>query len=299
MLYAFLAIVSGAMISAQSSYNGMLYAFIGVLGVGFISQFLNAATSLVLEVASTKKFPRTNGMPFHVCLGGVCAIFVLGFSGYLVAHLGSAVTVCLSVSGQLIMSAIVDHFGLFGSDKVSFRPSRIPGFLCILAGIFVINFVGADSFTSVPNKAFLFLLLIFAIFIGCLTVFARMFNYEASQYVGKVAGSFYNAGFGAIIALILFIVCAGFKPPFSGFLEAPKIAYLTGPLGAFACVLNNIAYDKMKVFHATIFLLIGQISASIIADLILLGNFPLGKLLGILIICIGIFLDKRASREKS
>ena len=298
MLYIIIAIISGAMISAQSSYNGMLYPFIGVLGVGFISQLLNAFFSLLIELIATKKFPKPNGMPFHACFGGVCAIFVLGFSGYLVAHLGSAVTVCLSVSGQLIMSAVVDHFGFFGSEKVAFHANRLPGFLCILAGVFVINFVGADSFTSVPNKGLLFLLLLFAIGIGCITVFAKMFNFEASHYVGKIAGSFYNAGFGAIIAFFLFLAASGFRIPAEGFLIAPKIAYLTGPLGAFACVLNNMAYSKIKVFHATIFLLIGQIGASIVADLILLGNFPMGKLLGIAVVCLGIFLDKRAAVRK-
>ncbi len=295
MLYIILAVISGAMISAQSSYNGILYPFIGVLGVGFISQFLNAATSLVLELAVTKKFPKPNGMPIHACFGGVCAIFVLGFSGYLVDKLGSAVTVCLSVSGQLIMSAVVDHFGWFGSEKVTFHTYRLPGFLCILAGVFVINFAGGDSFAGVSGQGMLFLLLVFAIFIGCITVFARMFNYEASRYVGKIAGSFYNGGFGAIVAFCLLLFATGFKLPVSGFKSAPLIGYLTGPLGAFSCALNNMAYGSMKVFHATIFLLVGQIAASIVADLILLGSFPLGKFLGIAVVCAGIFLDKRTA----
>lgn len=298
MLYIILAIVSGAMISAQSSYNGMLYPFIGVLGVGFISQFLNALVSLLLELGSARKFPRPNGMPIRACLGGICAIFVLGFSGFLVARLGSAVTVCLSVSGQLIMSAVVDHFGWFGSEKVAFRASRLPGFFCVLAGIFIINFAGSDSFTGVSGRGTLFLLLIFAIFIGCVTVFARMFNYEASRYVGRIAGSFYNAGFGAVVAFLLLLFASGFKLPLSGFRSAPLIAYLTGPLGAVACVFNNMAYGNMKVFHATVFLLIGQICASIAADLILLGSFPPGKLLGIAVICAGIFLDKRTAMKQ-
>ncbi len=203
MLYMILAVLSGAMISAQSSYNGMLYPFIGVLGVGFISQFLNALTSLALELGSARKFPKPKGMPLRACLGGVCAIFVLGFSGYLVARLGSAVTVCLSVSGQ----------------------------------------------------GMLFLLLIFAIFIGCVTVFARMFNYEASRYVGKVAGSFYNSGFGAVVAFLLLLFATGYSSGFqlaafgpalgrlaSGFQDAPLLGYLTGPLGAVVCA--GIFLDK-------------------------------------------------------
>lgn len=153
MLYMILAVLSGAMISAQSSYNGMLYPFIGVLGV------------------------------------------------------------------------------------------------------FVINFAGGDSFTGVSGQGMLFLLLIFAIFIGCVTVFARMFNYEASRYVGKVAGSFYNSGFGAVVAFLLLLFATGYSSGFqlaafgpalgrlaSGFQDAPLLGYLTGPLGAVVCA--GIFLDK-------------------------------------------------------
>ena len=115
MLYAFLAILSGMLISGQSSCNGLLYPFIGVIAVGFVSQLLNAVTSFFFSLIYFHRPPRLKGLPFYDYFGGVCAMFVLGFSGYLVAHLGTAVTVCLSVSGQLFMSAIVDHFGWFGS----------------------------------------------------------------------------------------------------------------------------------------------------------------------------------------
>ena len=158
MVYAFLAVLAGAMISSQSSCNGVLYPYIGVLGVGFISPFLNAVFSYIFHLVSEKKPLRLNGMPVHASFGGFCSVFVLGLSGYCVARLGTAVSVCLSVSGQLFMSAIVDHFGLFGTEKVSFHSIRIPGFLCILAGIFIINFAGADSFSSIDSRGILFLM---------------------------------------------------------------------------------------------------------------------------------------------
>ena len=295
MLYIIMAVLSGAMVSVQSSCNGVLSPLIGVFGVGFASMLLNSLTCFLLEFIPTRKFPKPGAMPPHVYLGSICAASVMGFSGYLVARLGSAVTVCLSVSGQLIMSAVVDHFGWFGSEKVRFRTNRLPGFLSILAGVFVINFAGADSFHGISGQGTLFFLLLFAIFIGFITVFARMFNFEASHYVGRIAGGFYIAGVGALISFILLLFTSGFRVPVTDFVNAPVAAYLTGPLGGVACLFNNITYGKLKVFHATIFNLIGQICASIVADLLLFGEFPLGKLVGIFVICVGIFLDKRAT----
>lgn len=299
MLYAFLAILSGMLISGQSSCNGLLYPFIGVIAVGFVSQLLNAVTSFFFSLIYFHRPPRLKGLPFYDYFGGVCAMFVLGFSGYLVAHLGTAVTVCLSVSGQLFMSAIVDHFGWFGSEKVPFKARRLPGFFCILAGVFVINFAGANTFQGISGRGFLFLLLIFAILVGCVTVFARMFNFEASKYVGKLDGNFANAGFGSIVSFIIYLISVKGQLSFSGFASAPALGYLTGPIGAISCVLNSLSYAKMKVFHATIFLLIGQISAGILVDLIMYRSFPLGKLIGILIICVGIFFDKKYTAPKA
>ena len=299
MLYMALAVLAGILVSSQSSFNGMLYPFLGVLGVSFASNFLNAVTSFFFSLVYFHRPPKLKGLPVHASFGGLCALVVLGFSGYLVAHVGTAVTVCLSVSGQLFMSAVVDHFGLFGSEKIAFKKIRIPGFLCIIIGVFVINFAGGSAFSSVKNQWFLLLLLIFAIIIGCITVFARMFNYEASKYVGKLDGNFANSMMGAGAALVILLVTTGFRPPVSGILKAPAAGYLTGPFGTIACVLNSLCYAKLKVFHATIFLLIGQIATGIVMDLILLGSFPPGKLVGILIVCFGIFLDKKFTAKET
>ncbi len=299
MLYMALAVLAGILVSSQSSFNGMLYPFLGVLGVSFVSNFLNAVTSFFFSLVYFHRPPKLKDLPFRSTMGGVCAVFVLGFSGYLVAQLGTAVTVCLSVSGQLFMSAVVDHFGWFGSERVSFKAVRIPGFLCILAGVFIINFAGGSAFSSVGNQWFLLLLLFFAIIVGCVTVFARMFNYDASRYVGKLDGNFANSIVGAAAAFLILLVTTGFKPPFGAALKAPALGYLTGPFGTVACVLNSLSFAKLKVFHATIFMLIGQIATGIAMDLVLLGSFPPGKLAGILVVCIGIFLDKKFTAKEA
>lgn len=295
MVYAFLAVLAGMMISSQSSCNGVLYPYIGVLGVGFISPFLNAVFSFIFHLISEKRPPKLKGMPIHASFGGFCSVFVLGLSGYCVSRLGTAVTVCLSVSGQLFMSAFVEHFGLFGTEKSTFRSIRIPGFLCILAGIFIINFAGASSFASVENRLILFFLLLLTLVIGFVTVMARMFTYEATRYVGRFGASYINSLVGSAGALLLLLISTGFKPPLSGFINAPKIGYLTGPLGTVSCFFSNVAYDRIKVFYATICLLVGQIAAGILADLYLLGSFQMGKLIGIIVVCVGIFLDKKVS----
>lgn len=298
MFYVILAILTGMMIASQSSLNAVMHPFIGVLGVGFAAQFMNAISSLLVSVGSNKRLPRLKGMPFYCCFGGFCAIFVLGFNGFLVTYLGAGVNVCLTVSGQLFMSAIVDHFGWFGSEKVRFHKGKIPGFLCILAGIFIINFAGLEAFSGIEKGWMLPLLLAFNVFVGFVTVFARLFNFEASKYVGKLDGSFVSSAAGTLAALVIMIIFADLRAPLSAYFEFPIWAYATGILGTAACICNMLVYEKMKIFQATIFLLVGQIAFGILADFLFWGSLPLTKLFGILVISIGIFMDKKASLEK-
>lgn len=293
MGYALLAVCTGMMVSAQSSLNGMLYPFFGVFGVGFAAQFLNALTSLVLRICKTRKLPQLKGMPFHCCFGGFCAILVLGFSGFLVTRLGAAVTVSLSVAGQLFISAIVDHFGLFRTPKTRFQAVRLPGFLAMLAGIVVINFSGLDSFTAVDNRWVLALLLLLNLSLGIITLFARLFNYEASRYVGKLDGAFVSAAAGSAAAALVLLLVPPLRPTLEMLPAAPLPALITGPLGAVACMCNMLCYDKMKIFHATIFMLVGQLLTGILADLFYWGSLQPMKLLGILIVIAGIFWDKK------
>lgn len=298
MFYAFLTIIAGMMISFQSSCNGLLFPFLGVLGVGFVSLLLNSAGNFVLQLATTRRLPDFKKTPVQVIFAGIFAVFSLGLTGFCVDKLGTAVTVCLSVSGQLFMSAIVDHFGFFGTEKIPIRATKIPVFLCILAGILIINFAGAPSFSSVPNKLILFFCLLLALLAGFITIIARMFTYETTKYMGKFGGGCMSCLTGAVIAILLMFVLSGFHLSFDVYWKVPPIGYLTGPLGTISCFFSNIAYDRIKIFFATICLLVGQIAAGILADLILLGSFQPGKIIGITVVCIGIFLDKKISASK-
>jgi len=295
MIYYILAVLTGVMVSSQSSLNGLLYPYLGVFGVACAVQALNALTCLVFRVAHTKKFPGKGSFTVHGALGGMFAIIILGFSGYLVTKLGAAVTVCLSVSGQLFMSAAVDHFGLFGSSKTRFTLTRLPGFLLILAGIIVINFAGADAFVAVENRLTLVLLMLFNLSLGVMTLFARLFNYEGGRRVGKLDAAIVSGAAGAAVTLVLLVVVKSLRPDFQMLPQMPVWPLICGPIGALACLSTMLTYSKLKIFHATIFMLVGQILTGIVCDLVLWGGLPPVKLVGILIIVAGIFWDKKVT----
>lgn len=293
MLYTLTAIISGALIASQSSCNGLLFPALGVIGVGFISQSLNAISIFIYQLIVKKRRPSFKGLPFYATLGGLTGVFVIGFTGLCVSVLGTAVTVCLSVAGQLLMSAVTDHFGWLGAEKIPFNKLRLVGFTLILTGIFIINHSGMADTALLGNHMVLPLLLILAVILGCFTVITRMLSFLACKYVGLLNGSLANVAVGGAASFLLYLFTTGFHLNIALFISSNPVGYLTGPLGAVACVLNTVVYEKLKIFKATILIIIGQIITGIITDLFLFHAFPIGKLAGIVIVCLGIAIDKR------
>ncbi len=57
----------------------------------------------------------------------------------IIPRLGAALAFSLIVAGQLMMSVIMDHFGLFGVPVNPVNPAKMLGFLLLLAGVILIR----------------------------------------------------------------------------------------------------------------------------------------------------------------
>lgn len=138
-MYTFLVLLAGLFTTAMASLNGMLSNHISLFGMSFIVHFSGGILLYFYIICFVKKKITLLGMPWYLYSAGFFGVFLVTLTGYCVQTLGASVTTCLSVTGQLIMSAAVDHFGLFGVEKVPFNPKRTAPILLILLGITIIN----------------------------------------------------------------------------------------------------------------------------------------------------------------
>lgn len=138
-MYTFLVLLAGFFTTAMAGLNGMLSDYLSLFGMSFIVHFSGGLLLLLYMLLFVKQPITLTGMPWYLYSAGFFGIFLVTLTGYCVQVLGASVTTCLSVTGQLFMSAIVDHFGLFGVEKVPFNPKRTAPILLILIGIVVIN----------------------------------------------------------------------------------------------------------------------------------------------------------------
>ena len=295
MIYVLFAIFAGITVTLQNSINGLMAPVVGAIGASFLSFTTQATLIFAYLTLIQHRLPSIRRARFPEALSGPLAMVVVGLIGVCVSRMGSAVTTCCSVAGQIIISAVIDHFGLFNAQIMRFKSRRIPGFILILVGVLSINLVGASDSARTPLP-----MLLLAILLGCCAVIVRTLNVKISDSVGSaIDGAFVNSFGGSLGGLLLFIALSGFHPNFSAYLTVPAYYYTAGVFGLICLLLNIFAYKKLDTFYATIFMLIGQIGTGILIDLLFFHSLSFSKGVGIVLIILGIVIDKVVTRSKA
>jgi len=294
MMSIFFAVAAGITLALQNSLSGLMTPHVGAMGASFVGFTVQLVLLVLYHIIREHKLPAIGPTPPVYYTGGLLAGVLVACNGYCVSVLGSSVTACCSVVGQILMSALVDHFALFGKERNRFSLRRLPGFLIMVTGVLLINLIGGSGM----GEAKLGYLLL-ALTTGFCSVFVRSMNFKVSNLLGStIAGGTVNSIGGLISALVLFLVLSGFKPDFAAFAQAPFPCYFAGLFGVLCMLFNIAAYRKSKVFYATIFMLVGQVAASIAMDVLIFHSLSLGKCIGIAVVIAGIMLDKFFDRGK-
>jgi transporter family-2 protein len=133
------AFVAGVLIPVMAASNGALTRLTGnpapvmlsVFAVGLLATAAVTAISGLRGVAALTSAP-----PYLFCGGLIVAFYVLSVS-VLTPRIGVVSTITCAVAGQIVMSAVIDHFGLFGAAQRPVDLTRAAGLGLLLAGLFV------------------------------------------------------------------------------------------------------------------------------------------------------------------
>lgn len=138
-MYALFTLIAGACQSAMASLNGMLTSHVGMFGMSLMVHVIGGALLILYMKVTTCEKLKITGMPWYLYSAGFFGIFLVASSSYCIGILGVSFMTCISITGQLIISAVIDHFGWFGVPRIPFNIKRIPCFALILAGLIIIN----------------------------------------------------------------------------------------------------------------------------------------------------------------
>ncbi|MEN3341303.1 MAG: bacterial/archaeal transporter family-2 protein [Actinomycetota bacterium] len=136
-LAAALAVSAGVAGSVQVAVMSRLGERIGVLQALGFSTLLTAVlacAALVLVRHSLAGYARALQQPWWMLLGGVMGLLIVFTVTYAGPRVGVAATVGILIAGQLLMGAAIDHWGLFGSERIALHWPRLFGIVLLAVG---------------------------------------------------------------------------------------------------------------------------------------------------------------------
>lgn len=144
-----------------------------------------------------------------------------------------------------------------------------------------------------------FLYILSGILAGTAVVVARSINANLARKIGLNSSTFFNFIVGLILSFIILIIFGGGLGSFStvDIGAIPLWAYIGSVVGVGVVFLSNYTAVRMSAFYLTLLIFIGQLFSGVLIDFVILDSLSLGKLLGGLLVLIGLsynlYLDKR------
>ncbi|HMJ07587.1 MAG TPA: DMT family transporter [Pyrinomonadaceae bacterium] len=142
-IYLLLALVAGAMMPTQAATNNKMAAFVdSPILAALISFFVGTIALLIYTVASGTplgNIAAVKNAPPIAWIGGFLGAFFVTATVILVPRLGVAMTFSLIIAGQMLVTIVIDHYGLLGVTVREVNFARVCGILLITAGVVLIR----------------------------------------------------------------------------------------------------------------------------------------------------------------
>ncbi|MCK2182732.1 DMT family transporter [Halomonas getboli] len=129
-----LLLAGGAVLAAQSSVNGRLGATVGVLPSAWLTFIMGAVVTFLLMFFFEPPHEATLfSVPKWQLTGALFGVVYMLAIVFAVPRVGTAAATVAVISGQLLMSLLIDHFGWLHNDRLPFDASRLAA-VALLAG---------------------------------------------------------------------------------------------------------------------------------------------------------------------
>ncbi|ALG67976.1 DMT family transporter [Beggiatoa leptomitoformis] len=142
-LLALLTLIGGMALPLQAGVNATLSRYLGSPALAALMSFLVGTLALLAYYLLTRQelptFTTLKNIPYWVWIGGVLGAFYVLIAVTVAHKLGSATLIALTVTGQMLASLTLDHYGLVGFVETSLSAGRIAGAILLIAGVVLIK----------------------------------------------------------------------------------------------------------------------------------------------------------------
>jgi bacterial/archaeal transporter family-2 protein len=130
-------IAAGLAGAVQAAVNATLGKRIGTLEAAAFQTIVAVLIFMVILLAVRRSFGGLEAglqQPAWLWLGGVMGVIIISAITFAPNRIGVLAFAAILIAGQLVASAVFDHFGFFGLDRIAFTWERGIGFALLAGG---------------------------------------------------------------------------------------------------------------------------------------------------------------------
>lgn len=135
-MYKNLIVFNGMLLAVMIFFNGVISSKVGPIVGTLIFHVLGLIMILAISIIKKNKL-NLRKVSLFTYLPGMMSVITILLNNLCIPELGVTLTVGISLFGQLVISCLIGHLGLFGMPVYRFRKEKILGFSMISAGILI------------------------------------------------------------------------------------------------------------------------------------------------------------------
>jgi transporter family-2 protein len=133
-----IGLLGGLSIGLQSPMASLITQKLGMLESVFIVHAGGAVVALIpLLVMGGGRLSQWRSLPWYALGAGAYGLIVISAISFMIPRVGVAPALIVLLAGQLIMGAVLDHFGWLGVAQRPFDLSRLAGLAVVMLGVWL------------------------------------------------------------------------------------------------------------------------------------------------------------------
>ena len=144
------------------------------------------------------------------------------------------------------------------------------------------------------------LMILLAILGGVLTTLSMIVSSTLGKKIGLIQSTIIHYIGGLIGGVFILIgIGSASTPSIVDMSRMPMYIFLGGIIGVIVVYTSNIVIPKIPVVYSTLLMFSGQMLCAIIIDTIVMGEFSWQKLLGAIVVILGIFYNSKVDSKEN
>ena len=140
IIFPLLALIGGMALATQDQINGGLGKKVDVFEGSFISFSVGTLALLfILLFFGTGNISALSTVPKWQLTGGLLGAFYVVVQVIVVPKIGVSASLMAVIVGQIILGAVIDHFGFFGGNRFPIDRQKTIAILLLLFSLYLYN----------------------------------------------------------------------------------------------------------------------------------------------------------------